>query len=141
VRFAAADAVLTSAFARRGLIAEHGVAWLLAHLAGTPIALDLLLSGRRVDAAEAKDLGLVNFVSPPSEVLTQALTYAREMARNCSPRSLRIIKRQVWEAAFETLRQSTDTANLEMLKSFDAADFREAQAAQAAGRAPQFGAH
>lgn len=140
VRFAAADAVLTSAFARRGLVAEHGVAWLLAHLAGTPVALDLLLSGRRVDATEAKELGLVNFVCSPGEVVARALAYAREMARNCSPHSLRIIKRQVWEAAFETLQQSTEDANLEMLQSFEAPDFREAQAAQSEGRAPRFGA-
>jgi enoyl-CoA hydratase/carnithine racemase len=138
VRFADAGAVLTTAFARRGLVAEHGVAWLLARLAGLPGALDLLLSGRRIDAQEAHGMGLVNFVCEPGTALERALAYAGEIAANCSPRSLQIIKRQVWNAAFEDLHAATEQANHEMLRSFDAADFREAQAALAAKRAPQF---
>src|ERR1700722_15554851 len=59
IRFAAADAKLTTSFARLGLIAEHGVAWLLPRLVGGAAARDLLLSGRTVTGAEAASMGLV----------------------------------------------------------------------------------
>src|SRR3712207_2100776 len=42
IRFAAADAKITTAFARRGLVAEHGMPWLLPRLVGHAHALDLL---------------------------------------------------------------------------------------------------
>ena len=50
VRFAAAGAKFAASFARRGLIAEYGVSWILPRLTGWGVALDLLLSGRRSGA-------------------------------------------------------------------------------------------
>src|SRR5262249_27541795 len=47
LRFAAESAVFTTAFAQRGLIAEHGVSWLLPRLVGVSAALDLLCSARK----------------------------------------------------------------------------------------------
>ena len=65
MRFAAEGAKLTTAFARRGLVAEHGISWILPRLVGPARALDLLLSGRVVLAEEAHALGLVNRVLAP----------------------------------------------------------------------------
>src|SRR5947209_10481614 len=61
VRFVAADAKLTTAFARRGLVAEHGLSWILPRLIGPAKALDLLLSGRIVLGREAAEMGLANW--------------------------------------------------------------------------------
>ena len=47
VRFASQDAVFTTAFSKRGLIAEHGIDWILPRVVGLPNAFDLLLSGRK----------------------------------------------------------------------------------------------
>ena len=58
-RYMAEGAKLTTAFAKRGLIAEHGSAWMLPRLIGPMNALDLLYSARMVDTAEAARLGLV----------------------------------------------------------------------------------
>lgn len=138
VRFASEDAVLTTSFARRGLVAEHGIAWLLTQLAGTANALDLLLSGRKVTAAEGKAMGILNAVCPAGTALDAALAYAAEIAAECSPRSLRIIKRQVWNAAFETLAENTAVANRELLLSFESEDFAEATAARVQRRRPAF---
>jgi hypothetical protein len=63
LRFAAAGTKLTTAFARRGLIAEHGISWVLPRLVGSAHALDLLFSGRVVLAEEAAGMGLVNAVT------------------------------------------------------------------------------
>src|SRR6185312_16956595 len=85
VRFAAEDAKLTTAFARRGLVAEHGISWILPRLVGPARALDLLLSGRVVLGREAAELGLANHVTPRETVLEETLAYAHELATQCSP--------------------------------------------------------
>ena len=64
LRFAAAGAKFTTAFVRRGLIAEWALAWTLQRVAGPARALDVLMSGRVVLAEEAKELGIVNEVVP-----------------------------------------------------------------------------
>ncbi|MGZ6597802.1 MAG: enoyl-CoA hydratase-related protein, partial [Solirubrobacteraceae bacterium] len=94
LRFAAADAKITTAFARRGLVAEHGISWMLPRLMGPARALDLLLSSRIVLGAEAAELGLVNRAFDDGRVVEHALDYARELARESSPASMAAMKRQ-----------------------------------------------
>jgi enoyl-CoA hydratase/carnithine racemase len=65
-RFASADAKFTTAFARRGLIAEHGISYTLPRVAGLSASLDLLMSARKFDALEAQRLGVVDRVVPPT---------------------------------------------------------------------------
>ena len=141
LRYAADTAVFTTAFSRRGLIAEHGVSWMLPQLVGLPNALDLLLSARKLDAAEALRIGLVNRVLPHAEFLAGVRAYAQELAELVSPRSMGVIKRQLWEAQFQTLSQATAVANDEMVKSFGAADFKEGVAHFLEKRAPRFTGH
>src|SRR5581483_46719 len=85
IRFAAAKAKLTTSMARLALPAEHGVSWILPRLVGPARAADLLFSSRVVLAEEAAELGLVNRVLPPGELLPFALDYARTMAAQNSP--------------------------------------------------------
>ena len=80
VRFAADTARFSTAFARRGLVAEYGIAWTLTRLVGSENALDLLLSARAFDATEAKALGLVSRVVPGADVLAAAQAYAGDLA-------------------------------------------------------------
>ena len=96
VRFAAAGAKLTTAFSRRGLVAEHGISWILPRLVGPARALDLLLSGRVVLGEEAAALGLVNRAVEPEKLLEETMAYARDLAVNCSPASMASMKRQVY---------------------------------------------
>ncbi len=49
VRFITEGTEISSAFARRGLVAEHGLSWLLPRIVGWSRALDLMLSGRTVN--------------------------------------------------------------------------------------------
>src|SRR4051794_38134341 len=98
IRFAAAGAKFTTAFSRRGLIAEHGISWILPRLVGPSRALDLLLSARVVLAEEAFAMGLVNRVVAPDALLDETLAYARDLAVNCSPASLAIVKSQIYAA-------------------------------------------
>ena len=96
VRFAAEGAKFTTSFARRGLIAEYGISWILPRVVGWGVALDLLLSGRVFYADEAAALGLVKEVVPPEELLPRAIAYAEDIAANCAPNSLAVIKQQVY---------------------------------------------
>jgi enoyl-CoA hydratase/carnithine racemase len=140
VRFAAAGAKLTTAFARRGLPAEHGLTWLLTRLVGTGAAMDLLLSGRVVLAEEALRLGLVDRVHPADELLPAALAYAKDIAASCSPWSLATIKQQVYEG-FEQGQVASRLGSLERMAEArglpdlieGVASFRERRPAQFAG--------
>ena len=125
VRFASESSVFATAFAKRGLIAEHGIAWILPRVVGPGHAADLLLSSRKVTAAEALRMGLVNRLSKPEALLEEAHAYARDLAENVSPRSIRVMKRQLWEAPFQTLGEAVMLANQEMFDSIGSEDFKE----------------
>ncbi len=138
MRFAGSDAVFTTAFAKRGLIAEYGINWLLTRLVGPGHALDLLLSARKVGAAEAERIGLVNRTLPQAELLAGARAYAMDLASTVSPRSMRIMKRQIWEAQHQSLAEATAIGEQEMRQSFTSEDFREGVAHFVEKRAARF---
>jgi enoyl-CoA hydratase/carnithine racemase len=138
LRFAAAGAKLTTAFGRRGLVAEHGISWVLPRLVGPSVALDLLLSARVVLAEEARELGLVNRVVPPDALLDETLDYARDLAANVSPTSMAVIKQQVWGHLELGSADATAESDRLMAESLRRADFREGVASFVEKRAPRF---
>jgi enoyl-CoA hydratase/carnithine racemase len=138
IRFASDAAKFSTAFSRRGLIAEYGLAWMLPRLVGHANALDLLFSARMVDAAEAESMGLVNKVFPQEPFLDKVNAYAKDLADNVSPRSTRIMKRQVYEAMFQTLEEAFKTSECEMLLSLQSDDFKEGVAHFLQKRVPTF---
>jgi enoyl-CoA hydratase/carnithine racemase len=138
MRFAAEGAKLTTAFARRGLIAEHGISWVLPRLVGPANALDLLLSGRVVFAEEAQTLRLVNRVFAPDRLLAATLEYAHELAVSCSPTSMATIKRQVYADLERSLPEALERADRLMLESFTAPDFLEGVTSFIERRDPRF---
>jgi enoyl-CoA hydratase/carnithine racemase len=138
LRFASDAARFSTTFARRGLIAEYGMAWMLPRLVGHANALDLLFSARLIDAAEASRMGLVNQVYPQDVFQEKVREYAAELAANVSPRSLRVIKRQVYDAMFQPLGEAFEIAEREMLSSLQCEDFKEGVAHFVEKRAPVF---
>jgi enoyl-CoA hydratase/carnithine racemase len=138
LRFASEDARFGTAFARRGLIAEYGLAWLLPKVIGHAHAMDILLSARIFDAREALRIGLVNQVFAAPNFADSVYAYANDLAEHVSPRSMRVIKRQVYEAMFQTLGQALDTSTEEMRASLQCEDFKEGVAHFLEKRAPAF---
>lgn len=125
IRFASDKALFTTSFAQRGLVAEHGVSWLLPQVVGRGVALDLLLSSRRVEAQEALAIGLVHRVVPGDELLAAAIRYARDLVETCSPAAMAAIKQQVTRhATLQLMEAEVETLPL-VDESLAGADFAE----------------
>ncbi len=139
VRFAAEDAKITTAFARRGLPAEEAVSWMLPRIVGHAVALDLLLSGRVVLGGEAAAIGLVHRALPRQHLLPAASEYARDLAQHCSPVAMATAKRQVyrdWERSL--LESRSDARRLVGELKQRTGDFREGVTSFVERRAPTF---
>ncbi len=138
MRFASETAVFTTAFANRGLIAEHGVSWILPRLIGPSRALDLLWSGRRFDAAEAADLGVVNRVIAPDDLLAETEAYIKDLATRSAPTSLMIMKQQVYKHLMVSLGDAMEESNSLMTESLARKDFKEGVDSYLEKRPPRF---
>jgi enoyl-CoA hydratase/carnithine racemase len=138
LRFCNETAVLTTSFAKLGLVAEHGVAWILPRLVGRAHALDLLFSGRAVRGAEAAAMGLVNRSVPDGEALGAAREYAANLIATTSPASWATIKRQLLDAELLTLPAAYEQAADLMDSALTSADHREGVQAFRDKRKPQF---
>jgi enoyl-CoA hydratase/carnithine racemase len=138
VRFASSEASFTSVFSKRGLVAEHGTSWILPRLVGAGRALELLWSSRKVGAEEALRIGLVEFVTPPGELVARAQGFVRELAASVSPASMRETKRLVYDhlgAGFEPALRDADAVQWRQL---DHPDAFEGARSHLEKRAPRF---
>ncbi len=125
IRFAADTAKFTCAFSKRGLVAEYGISWVLPRLVGQAHALDLLMSSRIVMADEAHAMGMVNRVVPAAQLMEVVMAYATDLARNVSPSSMSVMKRQVYGDYAKDIATASADALVLMGQSFGRPDFRE----------------
>jgi enoyl-CoA hydratase/carnithine racemase len=139
LRVGTEKSLFLTAFAQRGLIAEWGLGWLLPKLVGPSVALDLLMSSRRVNGAEAKDLGLLNhLVDDPDELLPWCRNYVTELAEKCSPTSIAIMKQQVYSHLHVGMGVAEAEAAQLMVESFGRPDFAEGVQSFIEKRPPSF---
>ena len=138
IRFASDRAVFTTAFAQRGLVAEHGISWILPRLIGPAHAMDILLSGRKFDGAEAERIGVVNRTIEHDRLLDHARDYLTTLATHSAPRSLQIMKHQVYKHLDAPLGDAMRESLRLMNESLQRADFKEGVASYVDKRAPRF---
>jgi enoyl-CoA hydratase/carnithine racemase len=138
IRIAAESARFSVVFSRRGLIAEWGIAWILPRLVGLPHALDLTLTSRTIDAAHAHRIGLVTEVFPTEGFGEHVQEWAARLAAEVSPRSLRIMKKQIWDAQKQDFTEAFEAALAAMNASLASDDFREGVAHWIEKRPPRF---
>jgi enoyl-CoA hydratase/carnithine racemase len=138
MRFVEHQAKFSTAFAQRGLIAEHGASWILPRLIGTSRALDLLWSSRPCDGEEAYRLGIADRLVETGNAVDAAKDYLRQLASNVSPTSLKVIKAQVYRHLNMSLGESMHETNDWMNQSLQRDDFKEGVTSFIEKRSPNF---
>jgi enoyl-CoA hydratase/carnithine racemase len=138
LRWVADDAKVTSAFARLGLPAEYGTAWLLARQVGLSNAMQLLYDADAIDGPTALRLGWAQRTGARSEILANATVYARRLAQHSSGRSLGSMKRALVVDAAGSLDDAYRASVQEMEEALRHPDFRRGLDAQTTGALPNF---
>ena len=138
VRFCTPEAKLTTAFSRRGLIAEYGLAWMLPRLVGQSRALDLLMSARVIQGEEAHRIGLVDHLVDADTLVDEAVAYAQDIAENASPTSIAIMKQQIRDAMVGEFVASSDEAERLTNEAVRRPDFAEGVQSYLEKRPPKF---
>jgi enoyl-CoA hydratase/carnithine racemase len=138
LRFAAHDAKIAAPYAKRGLVAEVGISWLLSRIIGVSNAMELLLSGRTVDGDEALRLGLVNKVFDKEELFARSFDYCKAIAAECSPWSMRTIKQQLYHDLMLSLDPALTRSEELLQQALAGPDFAEGITAFREKRAAEF---
>lgn len=138
VRFGAKGVKFTTAFARRGLIAEYGIAWLLSRTVGRGAAADLLLSGRVFTSEEAFAIGLLNRLCEPATLVDEAVAYAADLAANVSPASMATMKEQLRLVEDQSFDEALELAHALMRESLTGPDVGEGIGSYLERRDPAF---
>ncbi len=138
MRFAADNAKFITSFSQRGLVAEHGQSWILPRIIGPSKALDLFWSSRRVLSEEAKEIGMIDRIYTPDELLDGALQYVEDLAKTTAPLSLMAMKRQVYRHLNVSLGDAMKETDSMMDISTAHDDFKEGVASFLEKRLPKF---
>jgi enoyl-CoA hydratase/carnithine racemase len=137
LRFAAHDAVFRIPAARLGIGYEVAGVEALAGVVGWSSALDLLLTARRIDAEEARRIGLVNEVRPAAELDDFVRERAGRIAEN-APLTLRAVKIAARELRKPEARRDLDAVGAAYAACFASEDYKEGVAAFLEKRRPAF---
>jgi len=138
MRFGTENSRFVTAFAQRGLIAEHGQSWVLPRLVGSSRALDLLWSSRKVGAEEALRIGLMDRIVATDDLVAECKTYIETLAANCSPTSLMMMKKQIYRHMNSNLHDAMVESNEWMAESLKREDFKEGVDSFMERRPPDF---
>ena len=134
-RIAAAGAKLSESFVRIGLHPDWGGTWLLPRLVGRSRALELLMTGRMVDAQEALAIGMIDRIA--DDLAADVDAFARTLAA-APPVALAGIKRALLASESNDLRAQIDLESEHQLACFRSKDAAEGMAAFFEKRAPVF---
>lgn len=137
IRIAGRSARFAETYVRIGIMAGDGGAWYLPRLIGMPKALELLWTGRFVEADEAERIGLVNSVVDDACLMNHTMDLAARIAAG-PPLAIRFMKRAAYQGATMDLRTHLDQVSSHMGLLFSSRDHKEAVAAYRERRPPIF---
>ncbi len=138
IRYGSDRARFAESFVKIGLVPDWGGHYLLTQLVGTSRALELIMTGDRIDAEEAYRLGLINRIFPHDSFLEEVRKFAARLAEGPAE-TLAQIKRGVYLGATGTLAETLAHEEQAQAGVFLSADAREGMRAFLEKRAPQFG--
>lgn len=137
IRLMAESAYLTSAFTAIGLIPDSGTTWWLPQHVGVSKAIELAMTNKRVDAAEAKALGLCAGVAPDDEVVSRSVDLAAGLA-DLVPDSLVTTRRLIREASELSFMEALEAEQAAQGRLGKTPEHREGVAAFLDKRKPNF---
>jgi 2-(1,2-epoxy-1,2-dihydrophenyl)acetyl-CoA isomerase len=120
---AAEEAYFLQAFRRIGLVPDGGSTWLLPRMVGRARAMEMMLLGEKVHAAEALQWGMVNRVVPAAALMETAMELARRLADG--PKALSLIRRAAWESLENDWASQIHLERTLQREAGRTADFRE----------------
>jgi enoyl-CoA hydratase/carnithine racemase len=138
IRVASERATFTSAFVRIGLVAEMGLSYTLPRAVGLEAAMDVMYTGRSVNADEARELGLVRKVVAHEHLVSEAVAYAEQIAAQ-PPIAVQFAKRALVRSLDSVLLAQLELEWSYQVAAFDTDDAREGIAAFRERRPPRFG--
>jgi enoyl-CoA hydratase/carnithine racemase len=138
IRIAAEKARMGLIFTQRGLGIEFGSSWMLPRIIGVANAMDLAVTGRLIEAAEAHRMGLVSKVVPDAQLMTAARELAAQIATQCTPLGISHVKRMVYNHLFTDLATALADNDASAAKLTRSEDFKEGIKAFLEKRAPKF---
>jgi 2-(1,2-epoxy-1,2-dihydrophenyl)acetyl-CoA isomerase len=128
LRIAASDAVFSVGQVRRGLVPDVGLTYLLPRVVGLARALELMLMDTTIDAQRALDIGLINRVVPPDQLMPAALQMARSIASLPSP-AVRWVKRVTYMNLDSGFEQALNLEAMAESMLVDTPEFKESLSA------------
>ncbi len=137
IRIAADTAQMALTFTRVGLIPEFGGTYMLPRILGLGKALELVLTGRTLKAAEAAEIGLVNKVVAADRLIDEARETAR-MTLKATPLALQLSKQALHAGINSGFVEATQLEVLSEVACMNTADFKEALKAFAEKREAKF---
>jgi enoyl-CoA hydratase/carnithine racemase len=137
LRFASNEARFGEGYIKVGIVPGDGGGYYLPRIIGVDKALELLWTGRIIDAKEAYELGLVTRVLEHEKTLEEALQFARQLAAG-PQEAIRFTKRTVYQGLQTDLRTSLDTVSSFMGLVTEHEDYKEGVQAIVEKRKPNF---
>ena len=138
IRFASESATFTMSYVNVGIIPGDGGCYYLPRIIGVARALDLIWTGRTMDAQEALQIGYVRQVVPPAQLADTVMAYAKKLAKGPQV-AIELAKRLVYEG-LETnnLFKELRSAEHAMLSARATEDAKEGPRAWVEKRPPKF---
>lgn len=137
IRIVAEDTRLSESYVNVGLVPGDGGAYFLPRIVGIDKALDLLWTGKVIDAEEAKELGIATYVKSQEEIDSFTEAYARRLAEG-PQQAIQLIKRAVYQNQTMSLRASLDMISSHMGLVTESNDYKEGIQAVIEKRKPTF---
>jgi 2-(1,2-epoxy-1,2-dihydrophenyl)acetyl-CoA isomerase len=137
IRIASQKARFSPAYIRMGLLPDAGATYFLPRIVGTAKAIELMVTGDTIDAAEAEKIGLLNKVVPEEEVMTVARELAERIAKGPSI-AIKLIKQAIHVGIHNNLEQQVEWESLAQYICLKTEDHKEGVNAFLKKRQPQF---
>lgn len=138
IRFAVPGIRMTTAHGKLNFPAEFGLSWLLPRMIGLPRANDLLLTSRVFTSDEAFEMGMINYLVEPAELMTSVTGYARQMIETVSPGSLRETRWQIYRDLHQDVASSVKASEALIERMSREKDYAEGVKAYMEKRKPRW---